>query len=380
MNNRTLACSATLAITLTCLGTLQAANYLQSLARLHQNFVQLTTILNEEADIKLALELSRQEQTAREKKAQEEKEQKEKKTATSTVTLASQQAKITDETQKAWPPLTGGPRPTFPAGSVWAIQGRTAKREPTRPTWTQMDKALTNHDLETVERLLPQFGYYPGGALMGRQQRPLGEVADYHLKQAPLSNDAQTINQMINAIQFYEKGEPFYEFTNFYYAPITIDGVTWSCTEVFFQAQKFNWDNKGAQQIYQEFVDSASTMAPQDAFDKGRINNALCRKDWHKASTSPLGVKVDVMRQALEAKFTQHADLKKLLLSTGDLFIIEASPIDDFWGTHTNPCTSAEQQQRIQRKQPPLKCDGTGDNWLGRLLVETREKIRSGQI
>lgn len=425
MKNRSLALSAALAATLICLSPLHAANYLGSLARLHQNFVQLTDILSaqeapsseaaiadlerqfraqelaktqstrtqqqirekeqEAADLKLALELSLQEQTAREKKAQEQKEQKEKKRATSTVILASVQAKITDETKKAWPPLTGGPRPTFPVGSVWAIQGRSKEIGLDRATWTKMDDAIKQHDLKTVVQLLPQFGYYPGGALMGRQQRPLGEVAVYHLKQAPSNNDAQKINLMINAIQFYETGEPFYEFANLFKSPINLDGVTWGSTEAYFQAQKFNWNNKAAQARYNEIKNNknermASGMA---AFGLSKIQGRRTReylsdpraeemKAWQARS-------LDVMRQALEAKFTQHAELKKLLLSTGDLFIIEASPKDAFWGTHTNPCTE-EQQKRSDQGLPPLKCDGTGDNWLGRLLVETREKIRSGQI
>ena len=39
-------------------------------------------------------------------------------------------------------------------------------------------------------------------------------------------------------IKFYEKNARYYEFANFWEAPIQIDGKTWPMTEVYFQAQK----------------------------------------------------------------------------------------------------------------------------------------------
>ena len=64
------------------------------------------------------------------------------------------------------------------------------------------------------------------------------------------------------------------------------------------------------------------------------------------------------MRKALFAKFTQSSHLKRRLLGTGDRELVERSPYDSFWGDGGN---------------------GTGQNWLGKLLMELRKKLRSKQ-
>lgn len=42
-----------------------------------------------------------------------------------------------------------------------------------------------------------------------------------------------------NVIFFYVKGQPYYEFTNFYDMPITINNITYPTSEHYFQSQKF---------------------------------------------------------------------------------------------------------------------------------------------
>jgi predicted NAD-dependent protein-ADP-ribosyltransferase YbiA (DUF1768 family) len=65
------------------------------------------------------------------------------------------------------------------------------------------------------------------------------------------------------------------------------------------------------------------------------------------------------MRKVLSAKFTQHEDLKKLLLSTGNARLVEAVRTDNAvnrtWG----------------------EVNGKGQNMLGVLLMEVREEIRA---
>jgi ribA/ribD-fused uncharacterized protein len=62
------------------------------------------------------------------------------------------------------------------------------------------------------------------------------------------------------------------------------------------------------------------------------------------------------MRRAVLAKFTAHAELRVLLLATGDEKIVEAADGDHFWGCGAN---------------------GRGENWLGRILMEARAKFRA---
>ena len=40
-------------------------------------------------------------------------------------------------------------------------------------------------------------------------------------------------------IMFYNRDEPYYEFTNFYESPITIEGKEYATSEHYFQAHKF---------------------------------------------------------------------------------------------------------------------------------------------
>jgi len=61
------------------------------------------------------------------------------------------------------------------------------------------------------------------------------------------------------------------------------------------------------------------------------------------------------MAEALLAKFSQHADLKKVLLSTGTAKILEKTTGDYYWGIGTK---------------------GTGKNMLGILLMELRGKFQ----
>jgi hypothetical protein len=66
-------------------------------------------------------------------------------------------------------------------------------------------------------------------------------------------------------------------------------------------------------------------------------------------------------------KFTQNEDLRILLLMTGDKILVEASPVDLKWGiglTENNPLS-----------EHPNEWQGT--NWLGHVLMEVREYIRS---
>jgi ribA/ribD-fused uncharacterized protein len=82
----------------------------------------------------------------------------------------------------------------------------------------------------------------------------------------------------------------------------------------------------------------------------GRDRKRKLRRDWES-------VKVNVMREAVLAKFTQHRDLRELLMSTGDATIVEHTDHDDYWGDGG---------------------DGRGKNMLGRILLDVRRALRNG--
>jgi ribA/ribD-fused uncharacterized protein len=79
-----------------------------------------------------------------------------------------------------------------------------------------------------------------------------------------------------------------------------------------------------------------------------RAHGQTHRPDWRD-------VRLDIMRRADFAKFSQHPQLAALLISTGEAEIVEDTSLDDFWG---------------------IGPDGAGANWAGRILMEVREQLR----
>ncbi|MCK6509188.1 NADAR family protein [Myxococcota bacterium] len=148
----------------------------------------------------------------------------------------------------------------------------------------------------------------------------------------------------MSTIRFYRVDDPYGEFSNFSRHRIHLKGKPWPTTEHYFQAQKF------AGTPHEEAV--RQQKGPSMAAQMGRDRALPLRKDWES-------VKDNVMRDAIYAKFTQHVDLKELLLSTGDALLIEHTTKDRYWGDGG---------------------DGTGKNRLGHILMEVRRRIREENI
>jgi N-glycosidase YbiA len=142
-------------------------------------------------------------------------------------------------------------------------------------------------------------------------------------------------------VHFYRVRDPYGEFSNFAAFPITIEGIEWRTTEHYFQAQKFA-GTEHAEEI-------RLTPSPMVAARKARSRMRPLRADWES-------VKVGLMRIALRAKFSQHPELRDLLLATGEAEIIEHTTNDRYWGDGG---------------------DGSGRNMLGRLLMDVRTELRA---
>ena len=128
--------------------------------------------------------------------------------------------------------------------------------------------------------------------------------------------------------------------SNFWYAKVTLDGVTYPTVEHAFQAAKTLYPAE------REKV--RACKSPSDAKRTGRT--VTLRNDWED-------VKVGVMYDLVWQKF-QRPDLKNLLLDTGDQVIEEGNNWNDrFWGV----C-------------PPGS--GQGENNLGHILMIIRHHLR----
>jgi hypothetical protein len=141
-------------------------------------------------------------------------------------------------------------------------------------------------------------------------------------------------------IFFYGVNADYGQFSNFAPYPVTLKGKRWPTSEHYFQAQKFT--NPGDQE------EIRAISSPMIAARMGRDRKRKLRRDWER-------VKVGVMREAVEAKFRQHDDLRTLLVETGDARLVEHTENDDFWGDGG---------------------DGSGRNELGRILMVVREVPR----
>src|SRR5262245_46808393 len=146
---------------------------------------------------------------------------------------------------------------------------------------------------------------------------------------------------MSEPIHFYSTADEYGCFSNFAGHPIRLKGKTWPTSEHYFQAQKFaGTDHED---------DIRKAKSPMIAARMGRDRKRRLRRDWES-------VKVAVMLEAVRAKFSQHDELRAVLLSTGDAVIIEHTTNDDYWGDGG---------------------DGSGKNMLGRLLMEVRGELRN---
>ena len=143
-------------------------------------------------------------------------------------------------------------------------------------------------------------------------------------------------------IKFYNWDEPYYEFTNFYRAPVLIDGKKWPTTEHYFQAQKF------VGTPYVEVIRQLPTA--REAFQCSRDPKVSCwrRSDWDT-------MKDGIMLKALRCKFAQHQNLREKLWKTGKRELIEHTTNDSYWADGGG--------------------EGKGQNRLGRLLMKVREDI-----
>lgn len=137
----------------------------------------------------------------------------------------------------------------------------------------------------------------------------------------------------------------YFFLSNFSESPIWYNGKLWPTVEHAFQAAKVDSDT--AQKIL-------VAKTPGEAKRLGR--HGKMRENWDNA-------RIKVMRECLQRKFLCDENLLKQLLDTGDEDLVEGTTWhDNFWGNCTCP-----------------KCANiAGENMLGKLLMEIRDKARRG--
>lgn len=147
-------------------------------------------------------------------------------------------------------------------------------------------------------------------------------------------------------IPFYRANEkPYGVFSNLFRRPMEFEGRMYPTAEHAYQA------GKARKEEVREWILSAPTPSLVAMAAHGLYTWDIV-PEWSRT-------KFDRMREVLRAKFTQHEDLKNLLLSTGNARLVEAGRTDNAvnrtWG----------------------EVNGRGQNMLGVLLMAVREEIRA---
>lgn len=142
--------------------------------------------------------------------------------------------------------------------------------------------------------------------------------------------------------------------SNWYKSEFVLHGLTFNCAEqymMYSKAMVFD-DTYHAQKIME-----TKSQAKQKGY--GRKVRNYNDDVWSE-------VRVEVVYDALMAKFRQNDDIREQLLSTGDLHLVEASPYDQIWGIGMD--------EDDPDATNPEKWDG--DNLLGEVLMVVREHLR----
>jgi ribA/ribD-fused uncharacterized protein len=149
---------------------------------------------------------------------------------------------------------------------------------------------------------------------------------------------------MMHEIRFYRANEkPYGAFSNLFRRPVLFEDTSFPTAEHAYQAGKARRPE----------VRAWLMAAPSPAL------LAMAAHGLYQWDITPCWsrIKFDRMRAVLHAKFTQHEDLRELLLSTGSVRLVETASVDNavnrLWG----------------------EVNGVGKNMLGVLLMELRTQL-----
>jgi ribA/ribD-fused uncharacterized protein len=154
---------------------------------------------------------------------------------------------------------------------------------------------------------------------------------------------------------FFSKLPENKEFSNFYEAKFSMDGVEYPSAEHAYQAIKAK--TFGDDSMFEKIMKAKSAQSAK----------AFGRKVANFNEDTWTGKKDEVMRSILRAKFTQNPALRTKLMETGTRPIANADPRNKYWGIGTSLNT--------EKAKDPSKW--LGANTLGKLLVELRDSFRA---
>ena len=144
-------------------------------------------------------------------------------------------------------------------------------------------------------------------------------------------------------------------YSQWHKAPMTIDKVEYNSCEQYMMHQKalLFGDNEIAELIMKE-------TNPREQKKYGRMIKNFDKSTWDKNCLA-------IVYEGNLAKFSQNADLKEKMLSTGNRIFVEASPLDNIWGIGLD-----ENAKGIENPSYWL-----GLNLLGQALTIVKKEVQS---
>ena len=162
-------------------------------------------------------------------------------------------------------------------------------------------------------------------------------------------------NTETDAIFFYRVGDAYGAFSNWAPTPFTVDGVSFSTAEQYI--------------MYRKCLTFGDTVTAEKLLssDSPREQKALGREAAGYIDSVWAGIRQTVAIRGLYAKFSQDAELKRLLLGTGDAVLVECTSNDRIWACGLDK----DDDDRLSADR------WKGQNILGFALMEVRNMLRA---
>lgn len=162
--------------------------------------------------------------------------------------------------------------------------------------------------------------------------------------------ERQSTVEYNSMICFWTKESPY---SNHHNSACFINGTQYPTAEHYIMVQKANEfnDKDTASQIM-------ATNDPGQAKKLGRQVRNFDNEKWKEVSDV-------IVETAVRAKFTQNQVLHDILISSGDKILVEASPVDRYWGVGL-----AANDLKIQDQ-----ANWNGKNKLGSILMSLRDSL-----
>lgn len=146
-------------------------------------------------------------------------------------------------------------------------------------------------------------------------------------------------------------------FSQWFQAPFTVNDVLYRTAEHYMMAEKARLFGDG-----QALTKILASISAREVKEFGRQIKNFEQPVWEEH-------RFNIVVAGNAAKFSQHQQLKAILLSTGCKIIVEASPLDPVWGIGLAADDPAARDPRQWR----------GLNLLGFALMQARKSLQESK-